>query len=768
MDISTISLNGGNLGSSLMDILLADEIKPGDTPGYELCKQIYLYHPLGGKMVDSPIKMAQSQTREISIPDSPEDVIKEAFIKEWKALEADKHIANATRISRIYGASSLVLGAEGVEPSQKIEPLNLHKLNIYFNVFDPLNTAGSMVLNQTPNNPGFQKAGPITSNGQKYHPSRSIVTMNEEPIYLSYTSSAFGYTGRSVYQRALFPLKSFIKTMLTDDMVTTKAGVLIAKMKQQGSIVDRMMSAFQGMKRQLLKEAKTSNVLSISTDEDIETLNLQNTDSAMTTSRKNIVENVAVSADMPAKILNSETFAEGFGEGTEDAKNVARFVETIRAGMEHLYIFFEKITMFRAWNPEFYATIQTQFPAEYGEVDYKTALYKWMNSFTATWPSLLIEPESERAKTEDVKLGSIIKLFAALVPHLDPENKALLVEWCADNFNDQKLLFQNPLNLNYEALKQYTPPANENGMENIFNTGDVSGNLADDNDEESLNSTAKRIVKLLKNEIVKNRNKAYSDSDFKEENHPRDEDGKFSNGSSNKKIEKTNSKNTSSIKRSRFTDKYEERAENLTIAFRKMGLEVERDSSRVSKSEYLTVKSPDYEEDERGDIVKGRLFKFRVSDHKLPDKYEKPDYDVDAGGQSNREDIGGSWTEAVKWIANKYNLDLPSTVKSIEKKEENAKNKANLKGISLNENKIKEFENIINKLNSNNGFDIKKSSSGAYTLSIGKDNFFLNKEDRKKLREKYDLSESTSREEYFQYYFKQRILFLEEENEKAK
>ena len=117
--------------------------------------------------------------------------------------------------------------------------------------------------------------------------------MNEEPIYIHYTSSAFGFVGRSVYQRALFPLKSFIQSMITDDMVTRKAGVLIAKIKPAGSIIDKTMAAMTGLKRNILKDAETNNVISIGQDDSVEAINMQNTDTAMTVARKNLLENIA-------------------------------------------------------------------------------------------------------------------------------------------------------------------------------------------------------------------------------------------------------------------------------------------------------------------------------------------------------------------------------------------------------------------------------------------------------------------------------------------
>ncbi|EIK1039691.1 hypothetical protein LJU75_005036, partial [Salmonella enterica] len=47
---------GSNAGV-LSKILEGGSIEPGAQAGYELCKLIYLFHPLGGKMVDRPIKL---------------------------------------------------------------------------------------------------------------------------------------------------------------------------------------------------------------------------------------------------------------------------------------------------------------------------------------------------------------------------------------------------------------------------------------------------------------------------------------------------------------------------------------------------------------------------------------------------------------------------------------------------------------------------------------------------------------------------------------
>ncbi|TKI02730.1 anti-CBASS protein Acb1 family protein [Martelella alba] len=455
---------GSERGTALSQMLESDDIEPGSDPSYQVCKTIYLYHPLGAKMVDGPITVAQSQGREISVPNGPEERVKEAFLCEWKNIRADEHIANVMRQSRTYGTGAIVYGAKGVGTNSAIDNFKLPELELYFNVLDPLNTAGSLVLNQDPNAPDFQLATAITAAGVPYHPSRACVIMNESPIYIAYTSSAFGFVGRSVFQRALFPLKSFIQSMITDDLVTRKAGVIVAKIQQPGSIVNNMMDKAFGIKRSILKRSKNGDVLSIGHSDEISAIDLQNIDKAVITARNNILENIAAAADMPAQFLNSETFAEGFGEGTEDAKKVARYVDAVRKKMDPLYAFFDKIVQYRAWTPEFYATIQRDFP-EYKKVPYKTAFMDWVNSFSAEWPSLLTEPDSEKVKVEDVKLKAIISVLEVLLEKADPNNKAILLDWASDNMNANKMMFTTPLILDSEAMANYEPPQPAMGNE---------------------------------------------------------------------------------------------------------------------------------------------------------------------------------------------------------------------------------------------------------------------------------------------------------------
>ena len=449
---------GSPLGTPLMQILMADNIELGSSASYELCKLIYSYHPYGAKLVDVPVQLAQSQGRKINIPGSPEDRVRKAFTDEWQKIDADRIIANVVRLARIYGISSVAVMIPKEDPTKPLDYASLANKPMTFNVFDPLNTAGSLVLNQNPNSPIFLKPITIQVQGQAYHFNRTCIYQNEDPIYLDYTTSAWGYVGRSVYQRALFPLKSFLQSMITDDLVTKKAGVVVAKLKAPGSIINNVMQQIAGIKRSMIKEAMTGSVMNIGIEEEIESLNLQNIDTSARSARKNILENIAAAAGMPAKLVNSETLAVAFAEGEEDAKAIARYIDKLRESMQQLYNFFTRIVQHRAWNLEFYETVQNDFPEDYKKKSYNQAFIEWSNHFIAIWPSLLTEPESEKIKVANVKLRAILSMLEILLPIADDDNKADIFEWAADNFNDLKTLFPSPLVLDYEKMAKFKPP----------------------------------------------------------------------------------------------------------------------------------------------------------------------------------------------------------------------------------------------------------------------------------------------------------------------
>jgi hypothetical protein len=179
---------------------------------------------------------------------------------------------------------------------------------------------------------------------------------------------------------------------------------------------------------------------------------MQNLEGPHVLARRNILENIANAVDMPVKLLTQESFAEGFGEGSEDAKAVARYMDRLRETMDPVYRFLDRIVMHRAWTPEFFKMLRRKYPEKYGEYTYREAFYEWVNSYQALWPSYLREPDSDQVKVDDVKMRAAISIYQILEYSMDAENKTRLIQWLCDAITNNQLLYSSPLNFDYKTL----------------------------------------------------------------------------------------------------------------------------------------------------------------------------------------------------------------------------------------------------------------------------------------------------------------------------
>lgn len=446
----------GELGK----LLTAEDIQPGDAPGYETCKRIFEYHPLGGKLAEKPIAMALSQERVIVIDGAPGDDVIEEFKRQRKELLLDEQTYRTGVLAKVYGISGMFIGIKDVEPKSPLTPEQLRDPTLYVNAVDPLNAAGSLVLNQNPLDPDYLKPRELSVSGTTFHRSRSIVLMNEMPIYLGWTDSAFGFSGRSVYQRILYNLKSYIETMRAADMLAKKCGVIVAKVKQQSSAANQIAAMFNAERRVDIKLAVTGNVLQIGPDDEVFSLDLTNLATVLKEALDSIREFISAGSGTPAILINEETFASGLSEGSEDAKYVAEFIEGVRKWIDPVFAFTDRIAQDRAWTPEFYQVIQQRYP-EYRSKPYDTTVNEWRRQFKASWPPYLKESAGEQQKRLQEQLKSILEAFVAMFPLLDPANQVLLTDWFQDVINSLSDLVPSQLFLTLDTLFDHLTTAAE-------------------------------------------------------------------------------------------------------------------------------------------------------------------------------------------------------------------------------------------------------------------------------------------------------------------
>lgn len=460
-----------NLSSQLSKILESDEIQPGTDVGYELCKLLWQYHPLGGKLVEKPITMAMCKPRRYNVETDPDERVVRQFEKVWKRMGIDEKIKNFFFVSRCYGAAAIGVGADGTPCKDPLPTFGLREEDIYINVWDPLNAAGSMVTDQNPNSRYFQQANrALKISGKSWHPSRTLKIFNGTPIYLEYQNSTFGFTGRSVFQRILFPMKSYVGTMTTNDLVSQKAGVIVAKTEQNGSVMSGIKAAASRFKREIVKVARTGGVINIGTKDGIESLNLQNLDKAANSARDNIISDIASGSDVPAVLIKEEAFSNGFGEGTEDSKAISQYIDGVREAIGPVMDYFEHLVQYIAWTEDFFDALKNDFPEIITE-DYQTTFYTWRREFRAQWQELVEESPDKHRESDSKVVQQAVAVFSAVSPQVDPINRANLAEWLSNIANSTKTYGDIPLIIDMETLSAYQPPPpqdpNNGGQTNL-------------------------------------------------------------------------------------------------------------------------------------------------------------------------------------------------------------------------------------------------------------------------------------------------------------
>lgn len=448
---------GNESYSRLLKLLETSDIKSGSDASYELCKLIWIYHPLGGKLVEKPISMALCKPRSRNVKTDPDERVIRRFNEVWDKLNITEKIRDVFFTARCYGAAAIGIGELNTSSEESLNKNKLKEEDIFINIFDPLNISGSMVTTQDPNSPEFQQANlHLKVAGKQWHPSRTIKVFNGSPVYLEYQSSSYGYTGRSVFLRSLYPLRSYLKIMEANETIAEKVALIIAKVSNNGSVISSVMQKIGEIKRAFIKSGKNGNILQIGKDDTIESLDLKNVDEPLKLARDNIISDIASGSDIPAILIKEEAFSHGFGEGTEDSKAISQYIDGVRQAIDPVMSYFEDLIQHIAWGEEFYESVKEEHPDIFTE-DHKTTFYQWKDEFTSSWQELVEESPNERRDSDGKVIENAAKLYAVLAPNIDPKNRAKASDWLASICNDTETYKNTPLTIDLDDLENYQP-----------------------------------------------------------------------------------------------------------------------------------------------------------------------------------------------------------------------------------------------------------------------------------------------------------------------
>ena len=458
---------------------------------YKECKDIYRTTTLGKRIVEGLPNFAMSTQREIDIHKAPPEAI-EKFTETASEMKQDEAIKKTIYNARIYGTGALYIAMYNEEEDKDdftTKPTfeDAYKYKIKFTVFDPLNISGARV-DLDPLSFHFLEVVDIQVNSKKIPKKRIAISHALEPLYLDTRTSLIPYSPPSVFYNMVELLKQYDDAIKSIGDLLYKAGAIIykypAKTKLNGIILDAITASGN-----ILEQKRSGEVISISNDSTVEDFPIANLNGLIDSINKLEDDITKALSDTPVSILFDRNLSNGFSEGDKDKETVISTIESFRENkLTPLYNLTDYYIMLKAWDRAFIDEMRYKY-SEYKDKTDNEIFRSWAENFKFKYGNLFPEPESVIQDNNAKKLDNLLKAKEL------GANPADLQE----ELNESEI-FKNEMELN---------PQNMEGNE-------------DDEDMFDYNNINSEI-------------KADSDNNFKEEEHPRDEDGKFAKGTQSEK-----------------------------------------------------------------------------------------------------------------------------------------------------------------------------------------------------------------------------------------
>ena len=284
---------------------------------------------------------------------------------------------------------------------------------------------------------------------------------------------------------------------------------------------------------------------SISADSSIEDFPISNLSGLIESINKLEDDITKALNDTPASILFDKSLSNGFSEGDKDKETEISIIESFRENkLTPLYNLTDYYVMLKAWDSDFIDDMRYKY-SEYQDQTDSEIFRSWAENFKFQYGNLFPEPENVTQDNNAKKLDNLLKAQQL------GANPADLQE----ELNESEI-FKNEMELD-------SPPQGMDGMEGTEDDEDMF-DYSKNNSEDEANFNKPPSVSGIKADTD-----AYSGQspNFKEEEHERDKDGKFTKGSGedNKQEDKeeTNNKDSSEEEKQKEEKEIKEKIEQL-------------------------------------------------------------------------------------------------------------------------------------------------------------------------------------------------------------
>ncbi|WP_304354241.1 phage portal protein [Brachyspira innocens] len=507
---------------------------------YEECKNIYRNATMGKRVVEGLVNFAMSAEREIDVQKAPPEAIQK-FKETAKVLKQEEAIKQTIYNARIYGTGGLYVAMYNEEEEKDdftTKPTfeDAYKYKIRFNVLDPLNLSGSRVDND-PLSFHFLELVDIKVNTKTVPRKRISISHALEPLYLDNRTSLLPFTPPSVFYNMIDLLKEYDDAIKSIGDLLYKAGAIVykypAKSKLNGVFADA-----QERSQIILQQKQSGEVISISADSSLEDFPISNLSGLIEAINKLEDDITKALNDTPASILFDKSLSNGFSEGDKDKETEISIIESFRENkLTPLYELTDYYVMLKAWDSNFIDEMRSIY-SNYEDKSNIEIFRDWAESFTFKYGNLFPEPESLIQENNAKKLDNLLKVqqLGANIADIEEE------------LNESEI-FKNEMELEPQGM---------GGMENEEESeNEAMFDYSKNNSEDEANFNKPPSVSGIKADT----------NNFKEEEHKRDKDGKFTKGSGEndkqKEKEETNNEDSSEEDKQKEEKEIKEKIEQL-------------------------------------------------------------------------------------------------------------------------------------------------------------------------------------------------------------
>ncbi|WP_297297640.1 hypothetical protein [uncultured Brachyspira sp.] len=318
--------------------------------------------------------------------------------------------------------------------------------------------------------------------------------------------------------------------------------------------------------------------------------------------------------DTPASILFDKSLSNGFSEGDKDKETEISIIESFRENkLTPLYNLTDYYVMLKAWDSAFIDDMRYKY-SEYQDKTDSEIFRSWAENFKFEYGNLFPEPESVTQDNNAKKLDNLLKAqqLGANIADIQEE------------LNESEI-FKNEMELD-------SPPQGMDGMGGTDAADDEAMfDYSKNNSEDEANFNKPPSVSGIKADTD-----AYSGQspNFKEEEHERDKDGKFTkkgSGEDNKQENKEETNNEDSSEEKQIKEKIEQLEKidwtkdntlpNFPKSFlKKQGLEDKPILLKKNIIEKNKASHPDITEEKAKRIIGNALYKPELILKANPDK----------------------------------------------------------------------------------------------------------------------------------------------------